>query len=311
MPSLFLPAVQSRMQAVALPSNVKTVAPYSVRHKPAFSVVAKQSRWQTHVCQAGARSESQFDESDYLNASVDAVRLQAPNGPVIYLKINSNGSMLPIYVGDTEARALLSGISHQPAARPTTHDLMRSSISLIGFKVTLARITALVGNAYHARMHLASADDSTASSFDVDARPSDAINMAVRFQAPILVSRDVANKMAVAPEDLLNNARIGGTKTISLSEAHAEIVKSCQEECSMYRDPTVLQQLQLQIAVEAERYEEASQIRDKIDQILQSDRSMSLVAAIKTALENKRYEEAVRLREELRQLRTARSFPTE
>ncbi|NJR43645.1 MAG: bifunctional nuclease family protein [Akkermansiaceae bacterium] len=56
-------------------------------------------------------------------------------------------------------------------------------------QVTLARITALVGNTYHARMHLAREDDPTGPTFDVDARPSDAINMAVRFEAPILVSR--------------------------------------------------------------------------------------------------------------------------
>jgi Domain of unknown function (DUF151) len=60
---------------------------------------------------------------------------------------------------------------------------------LLLLQVTLARITALVGNTYHARMHLTKVDDTSTVSFDVDARPSDAINMAVRFAAPILVSR--------------------------------------------------------------------------------------------------------------------------
>lgn len=65
--------------------------------------------------------------------------------------------------------------------------------------------------------------------------------------------------MGVAKEDQLAAGVSGGNSTGTLSETHADIVKSCKEECSLYRDPTVMEQLQLQMAVEAERYEEASQ----------------------------------------------------
>lgn len=71
--------------------------------------------------------------------------------------------------------------------------------------------------------------------------------------------RDVANKMGLAAEDQLLAGVAGGSSTAALSESHAEIVKSCEEECRLYNDPTVMEQLQLQMAVEAERYEEASQ----------------------------------------------------
>lgn len=310
MPSLFtLPSVQGRLQASTFSAAAKPSAPPVVR--PLAFSASKRAQRQIHVCQAAGRNEPKYDENDYITAGVEAVRLQAPNGPVILLKIDSRGTVLPVYVGDTEARALLSGISNNPVARPLTHDLMKNSLALSGFKVTLARITALVGNTYHARMHLAREDDPTGSTFDVDARPSDAINMAVRFSAPVLVSRDVANKMGVAAEDQLLAGVAGGSSTATLSESHAEIVKSCEEECRLYNDPTVMEQLQLQMAVEAERYEEASQLRDKIDHIMQSDRAMSLVVAIESALKGKRYEEAARLREELRQLRTVRSSPAE
>jgi hypothetical protein len=121
-------------------------------------------------------------------------------------------------------------------------------------QVVLVRINALVGNTYHARMHLQK-EDRSAPPIDIDARPSDAINMAVRFQAPVFVSKDVAAKMAIAGPDALDppvaTHEIGG-------ESHAEIIQSCKKECLLYQDPTVLFNLQLQVAIEQERYEDAS-----------------------------------------------------
>lgn len=78
-------------------------------------------------------------------------------------------------------------------------------------------------------------------------------------QCPPMTCRDVANTMGVAAEDQLQAGMAGGSSTGTLSESHAEIVKSCKEECRMYTDPTVMEQLQLQMAVKGERYEEASQ----------------------------------------------------
>lgn len=75
----------------------------------------------------------------------------------------------------------------------------------------------------------------------------------------VVLFREVANKMGISAEEQLSAGVSGGSSSGMLSESHAEIVKTCKEECRMYRDPTVMEQLQLQMAVEAERYEEASQ----------------------------------------------------
>ena len=59
-------------------------------------------------------------------------------------------------------------------------------------QVTKVRVTALVGNTYHARVHMStSGKDACTNEVDIDARPSDAINLAVRFNAPVYVNKQV------------------------------------------------------------------------------------------------------------------------
>lgn len=130
------------------------------------------------------------------------------------------------------------------------------------------RIHSLVNNTYHARVHMRKAGGGGAP-IDVDARPSDAINLAVRFSARILVAKDIAERMAVPISDPLSAASAGGGTAAGgarpsgaggrrLTESDAEIVRTCKEECAMYSDPTILFNLQLQLAVEQERYVEAA-----------------------------------------------------
>lgn len=72
----------------------------------------------------------------------------------------------------------------QRQLRPLTHDVAKNIINTIGFRVTKIRITDIVANTYYARIHLARVNAQgvpESEEVDVDARPSDAINLAVRF----------------------------------------------------------------------------------------------------------------------------------
>ena len=63
--------------------------------------------------------------------------------------------------------------------------------------MTKVRVTALVGNTYHARVHMStSGKDACSNEVDIDARPSDAINLAVRFNAPVYVNKQVCHHSA-------------------------------------------------------------------------------------------------------------------
>lgn len=130
------------------------------------------------------------------------------------------------------------------------------------------RIHSLVNNTYHARVHMRKTGGGGAP-IDVDARPSDAINLAVRFSARILIAKDIAERMSVPIADPLSAAsaaggtagggsRPSGAGGRRLTESDAEIVKTCKEECAMYTDPTIIYNLKLQLAVEQEQYSEAA-----------------------------------------------------
>ena len=194
---------------------------------------------------------------------------------------------------------------------------MKNMLEALGYRVTKIRITSLVGNTYHARIHfgrsrgIKPADSApSATEVDIDARPSDALNLAVRFGAPIYVNKDVAAKMSLPSlafdERHISAAAATGSHSTSSGAAPAsaiDISNSCKEEILQYADPTIMYKLQMQLAIAEERFEEASRLRDCIERTLASDRALTLVVAIETALEDQRFEEAARLRDEFRRIR--------
>jgi hypothetical protein len=198
---------------------------------------------------------------------------------------------------------------------------MKTMLEALGYRVCKIRITALVGMTYHARVHFTRGigfKDVT-QDIDIDARPSDAMNLAVRFGAAIYVNKEIASKMAhpmstfttegtmAGPKGGNGSSSIGGsgvgTAGGKITDIAAEIIRSCREEIMHYNDPTIMHKLALQVAVAEERFEDASKMRDVIDKILASDRALSLVVAIETALEDHRFDEAARLRDEFKSFR--------
>ena len=117
------------------------------------------------------------------------------------------------YIGEYECGALIKEMHKKKLPRPGTHDLMKNMLDVMGYRVTQVRVTALVGNIYHARVYMVGAEkkteaekagadadsgegsESAVREVTVDSRPSDAINMAVRYDAPIYVNKEVALKM--------------------------------------------------------------------------------------------------------------------
>lgn len=255
---------------------------------------------------ANEGNNEKFDLRDFWQASVDGVR-KSDEGHVVYLRLDEGlpfAKVLALFVGEFEGDQLAYQMSNYKTKRPMTYDLTTRMLLLMGCKVTKVAVTQLVGATYHGRIHWsvpsssALADSSASQDLVIDARPSDAINFAVRFGAPIYVARSVAAKMAVPASEIAVR-----------SESVTDIVRTCREDVAHFPDPTLQLQLQLQIAISNESYVEAGRLRKEIDSMLTADRALSLVVAIETALEDKRFEEAKRLRDQLRELRTFRMGP--
>ena len=109
------------------------------------------------------------------------------NMPIVVLKDEKGDRVLPIWVGVFEANAIALQIENVAPPRPMTHDLLRNVISDLKGAVERIAVTELKDNTFYALIYLRVGADLVA----VDARPSDAIALALRARAPIYVEEAV------------------------------------------------------------------------------------------------------------------------
>jgi len=109
------------------------------------------------------------------------------NMPIIILRDEAGGRVLPIWVGIFEANAIALQIENITTPRPMTHDLLRNVIRDMNGTVQKVVVCDLKDNTFYALIYVAIGEDITA----IDARPSDAIALALRASAPIYVEESV------------------------------------------------------------------------------------------------------------------------
>ena len=109
------------------------------------------------------------------------------NTPIVILRDRDGQRVLPIWVGIFEANAIALQIENVPTARPMTHDLLRNVIADLKGAVQKIVICDLQDNTFYALIYVSLGGDTLA----IDARPSDAIALALRARAPIFVEDSV------------------------------------------------------------------------------------------------------------------------
>jgi hypothetical protein len=109
------------------------------------------------------------------------------NMPIVILKDKGGDRVLPIWVGIFEANAIALQIENIATPRPMTHDLLRNVISDLEGQVDRVVVSDLKDNTFYAIIHLTVRGERVA----IDARPSDAIALALRTRSPILVEETV------------------------------------------------------------------------------------------------------------------------
>jgi uncharacterized protein len=121
------------------------------------------------------------------------------NMPIIILRDKDGQRVLPIWVGVFEANAIALQLENVTTPRPMTHDLLRNVIQDLRAKIEKIVVSDLKKNTFYALIYLRVSDDVVA----VDARPSDAIALALRACAPIFVEETVidhAKTVDLVPE---------------------------------------------------------------------------------------------------------------
>jgi hypothetical protein len=111
---------------------------------------------------------------------------------IVILRDEDHAEMLPIWVGKPEASSISFALEEVPTPRPMTHDLMKAVLDVVDAKVISVVISDLKDNTYYAKIHLMYED----SEYSIDARPSDAIALALRTKAPIFANEEVLHKQA-------------------------------------------------------------------------------------------------------------------
>lgn len=111
---------------------------------------------------------------------------------IVILRDEENSEMLPIWVGKPEASSISFALEDVTTPRPMTHDLMKAVLDVVDAKVISVVISDLKENTYYAKVHLTYED----SEYSIDARPSDAIALALRTKAPIFANEEVIRKQA-------------------------------------------------------------------------------------------------------------------
>ena len=109
------------------------------------------------------------------------------NMPIIILRDQEGQRILPIWVGVFEANAIALQIENVQTPRPMTHDLLKNIIDDLSARVERIVVTELKENTFYALIHLRT----NGHSIEVDARPSDAIALALRTRSPIFVEEAV------------------------------------------------------------------------------------------------------------------------
>jgi hypothetical protein len=135
---------------------------------------------------------------DVIEMSVDSIRVHMPSGQhVVVLKQKDSERFLPIWVGMAEANAIALKITGIKPDRPQPHDLMVNMLTLLDVTVRRVVVSELRDDTFHARI----IGERAGQEVIFDARPSDAIAVAVRVESPIYVDEEVLDQAGVLPDN--------------------------------------------------------------------------------------------------------------
>ena len=124
-----------------------------------------------------------FEKVSVYGVSFDAASKQ----PIVLLKAEGRNLFLPIWIGQPEAAAILMKLQKAELPRPMTHDLLANVIDELKASVMGVLVTELRENTFYAVLRL----DAGGQEIQIDSRPSDAIALAVRTDAPIFASENL------------------------------------------------------------------------------------------------------------------------
>jgi bifunctional DNase/RNase len=200
-------------------------------------------------------------DKDLVEARLDSISVTNV-GFILFLRVPEESRVLPIFIGANEAQSIALALNEEAPPRPLTHDLMKSMLESLEASVKRIEITAIREGTFYGRVYLERAGF---EELDYDARPSDAIALALRWEAPIFVARKVFEEAAVPLATAEQGENLEGQteETGDESDEPAAAPGSVERPLS----PAEKFKEELDRAVREERYEEAARLRDAIKKL--------------------------------------------
>ena len=159
----------------------------------------------------------------------------------VILKELDGDRRLPVLIGAFEAQSIAMAMEYMETPRPLTHDLITNLIKGIDANLSAVKIIKLKDGVFYSVLDIQS---NKIGQREIDSRPSDALAIALRMHAPILVSTEIMNEAIILEKDLQN---------IEDEIEQEPMIETLEKE--------------LQKAIDEEEYEVAARIRDKIKNI--------------------------------------------
>jgi bifunctional DNase/RNase len=174
-------------------------------------------------------------------------------GFVVLLRGEHDPRTLPIFIGGAEAQSIALRMDHVEIPRPLTHDLFKNVLDCVECRLKRVVINDLAEGTFFAVLVL----EHDGVEAEVDARPSDAVALAIRSSSPIFVVKKVMDQAGILIEEnkAAAHEKAHGGKPSEPAEGGVRQLKS-----------------QLEQAISSERYEEAARLRDEIRKAEQEHR---------------------------------------
>lgn len=163
-----------------------------------------------------------------IKVEIDSIRVSLmTQDRVVVLKDTASDRYLAIWIGPFEADALRVELAGMEVTRPLTHDLLKSIITQLGGKVEHVVVNDLSHDVFYARVRI----HVDGRVVDIDSRPSDAINLAVRLKVPIFVEDMVMEKAGIHPED-----EIDAEPELSSGHGEGEPEEAEERDLGVFKD---------------------------------------------------------------------------
>ena len=170
---------------------------------------------------------------------------------ILFLQAETSSHLgFPMVIGINEAQAISMFIEDIVPARPLTHDLFANYIKLSGSSVSYVEITSFTDGVFYAKIFASHGD----LLFEVDARPSDSIALALRLHIPIFIKQTLLNDIAIPMEHFSSEEEdVTELDNTSNKPSPEDLIAALEESLSK--------------ALAEENYEEAAKLRDQLNQL--------------------------------------------